>query len=181
MKLFKRKSLLEKKESSPTLLAAKLELQNTADNPSVIKNVKNILSGSKNKQMILFYGTDINQKYLTAAMLGKEIKKDVYRIELSQVMSKYIGETEKNLGKIFDKAEKKEWILFFDEADALFGKRSEVKDSHDRYANQEVNYLLQRIEKYTGTVILSTNIKNNIDDAFVRRFNSIINFPPPSP
>jgi SpoVK/Ycf46/Vps4 family AAA+-type ATPase len=95
------------------------------------------------------------------------------------VISKYIGETEKNLSKIFDQAENKNWILFFDEADALFGKRTKVTDAHDRYANQEVSYLLQRIEDHDGVVILASNLKENMDDAFTRRFESIINFPMP--
>lgn len=96
------------------------------------------------------------------------------------VVSKYIGETEKNLSRLFDKAHNKNWILFFDEADALFGKRTDVKDAHDRYANQEVSYLLQKVENYPGLVILSSNFKDNIDDAFTRRFNSIIHFPKPN-
>jgi SpoVK/Ycf46/Vps4 family AAA+-type ATPase len=96
------------------------------------------------------------------------------------VVSKYIGETEKNLELLFARAEDKEWILFFDEADALFGKRTNVRDAHDKYANQEVSYLLQRIEDYNGLVILATNMKNNIDEAFVRRFNSILKFPFPN-
>ena len=129
----------------------------------------------------LFYGPPGTGKTLTATLLGNKLLKDVYRIDLSKVVSKYIGETEKNMSKIFDKAENKEWILFFDEADALFGKRTGVDDAQDRYANQEVSYLLQRIESHDGLVILATNMKNNIDDAFVRRFQSMINFPLPSP
>jgi SpoVK/Ycf46/Vps4 family AAA+-type ATPase len=101
---------------------------------------------------------------------------DVYQIDLSMVVSKYIGETEKNLSALFDRAKNKNWILFFDEADALFGKRSDVKDSHDRYANQQVSYLLQRVEDYSGIVILATNLKGNIDRAFSRRFQNIIKF-----
>jgi SpoVK/Ycf46/Vps4 family AAA+-type ATPase len=96
------------------------------------------------------------------------------------VVSKYIGETEKNLELLFARAEDKNWILFFDEADALFGKRTNVRDAHDKYANQEVSYLLQRIEDYNGLVILATNMKSNIDDAFLRRFNSILKFPVPT-
>jgi SpoVK/Ycf46/Vps4 family AAA+-type ATPase len=103
----------------------------------------------------------------------------VYRIDLSMVVSKYIGETEKNLENLFAKAEAKQWILFFDEADALFGKRTNVRDAHDKYANQEVSYLLQRVEDFDGLVILATNMKNNIDDAFIRRFNAIIKFSMP--
>lgn len=105
--------------------------------------------------------------------------KNVFRIDLSRVVSKYIGETEKNLARLFDKAENKNWILFFDEADALFGKRTDIRDAHDKYANQEVAYLLQRIEGYNGLVILATNQRAHIDDAFVRRFQTIIHFPMP--
>ncbi len=128
----------------------------------------------------LFYGPPGTGKTFTAALLGKKFDKDVYRIDLSLVVSKYIGETEKNLEKIFTKGENKKWILFFDEADALFGKRSSISSSHDRYANQETSYLLQRVEDYNGMVILASNVKSNIDDAFMRRFNSIVNFPLPN-
>ncbi|MGN6532848.1 MAG: ATP-binding protein [Ginsengibacter sp.] len=127
----------------------------------------------------LFYGAPGTGKTLTATLLGKQFEKDVYRIDLSQVVSKYIGETEKNLEKVFKKAENKSWILFFDEADALFGKRSNVQNAHDKYANQEVSYLLQRVEDFPGLIILASNYKSNIDQAFVRRFNSIIYFPIP--
>ena len=127
----------------------------------------------------LFYGPPGTGKTLTATLLGKKVGVDVYRIDLSKVVSKFIGETEKNLAKVFDRAENKDWILFFDEADALFGKRTSVSDAHDRYANQEVSYLLQRIEDYNGLVILATNLKSNLDDAFTRRFQSIIRFPMP--
>lgn len=128
---------------------------------------------------VLFHGPPGTGKTLTACLLGKETGKEVYRIDLSMVVSKYIGETEKNLAKVFDKAEHSNWILFFDEADALFGSRSKVESSHDRYANQEVSYLLQRIEDYNGLVILASNLKNNIDHAFLRRFQGIVYFPPP--
>ncbi len=127
----------------------------------------------------LFYGPPGTGKSLTSALMGKRTGRDVYRIDLSKVVSKYIGETEKNLAKIFDRAEHKDWILFFDEADALFGKRTSVQDAHDRYANQEVSYLLQRIETYNGLVILASNLKSNLDDAFLRRFQCIIHFPMP--
>jgi len=128
----------------------------------------------------LFYGPSGTGKTLTATLLGKQVQKDVYRIDLSQVVSKYIGETEKNLEKVFNKAEHKDWILFFDEADALFGKRSNVQNAHDKYANQEVSYLLQRVEDFPGLIILASNFKSNIDQAFVRRFNAIIHFPMPN-
>ena len=128
----------------------------------------------------LFYGPPGTGKSLTATLLGKQMGLDVYRIDLSQVVSKYIGETEKNLAAIFDQAENKNWILFFDEADALFGKRSATSDAKDRHANQEVAYLLQRIEDYSGVVVLATNLKANMDIAFTRRFQSIIYFPAPN-
>ena len=106
---------------------------------------------------------------------------DVYRIDLSLVVSKFIGETEKNLSRLFVRAEHKNWILFFDEADALFGKRTNVRDAHDKYANQEISYLLQKIENYNGLLILASNFKANIDTAFSRRFQSIIHFAMPGP
>jgi hypothetical protein len=128
---------------------------------------------------ILFYGPSGTGKTLTASLLGNEFKLPVYRIDLSQVVSKYIGETEKNLESVFARASRKNWILFFDEADALFGKRTSVSSAHDKYANQEVSYLLQRIEEHEGLLILASNFKNNIDDAFLRRFHHIIHFPMP--
>lgn len=127
----------------------------------------------------LFYGPSGTGKTLTASLLGKVTKRDVYRIDLSTVISKYIGETEKNLEKIFQQAEHKDWILFFDEADALFGKRTKISDAHDRFANQEVSYLLQRVEDYAGVVVLASNLRSNVDEAFTRRFQSIIHFPMP--
>lgn len=127
----------------------------------------------------LFYGPPGTGKTLCATLLGKYAGLEVFRIDLSMIVSKYIGETEKNLAKVFDAAERKNWILFFDEADALFGKRTNVQDSHDRYANQEVSYLLQRVEEYEGLVLLATNLRSNLDDAFTRRFQSIVHFPMP--
>ena len=128
---------------------------------------------------VLFHGPPGTGKTLTASLLGKYTEKEVYRIDLSTVVSKYIGETEKNLSTLFDRAEDKNWILFFDEADSLFGKRTQVRDAHDKYANQEVSYLLQRLEDFNGLVILASNMKSNIDDAFMRRFNAIVKFPMP--
>ncbi len=128
---------------------------------------------------VLFYGPPGTGKTLAATLLGKYTGKDVYKIDLSMVISKFIGETEKNLANLFAKAENHDWILFFDEADALFGKRTNVRDAHDKYANQEVSYLLQRVETYKGLVILASNFRDNIDEAFVRRFQSIIHFPKP--
>ncbi|WP_347841209.1 ATP-binding protein [uncultured Draconibacterium sp.] len=125
---------------------------------------------------VLFYGPSGTGKTLTACLLGKYTGRDVYRVDLSMVISKYIGETEKNLSGLFNKAENKNWILFFDEADSLFGKRTNVRDAHDKYANQEVSYLLQRVESYKGLVILASNMKGNIDSAFTRRFNAFVEF-----
>jgi AAA+ superfamily predicted ATPase len=127
----------------------------------------------------LFFGPPGTGKTLTAMLLGKNTGLDVYRIDLSMIVSKYIGETEKNLANVFDQAMNHNWILFFDEADSLFGKRTSASSAHDRYANQEVSYLLQRIEDYPGVVILATNLKSNIDEAFARRFQNMIHFPMP--
>ncbi len=127
----------------------------------------------------LFFGPPGTGKTLTATLIGQAAQADVYRIDLSLVVSKYIGETEKNLAHVFDQAHSRGWLLFFDEADALFGKRTASSSAHDRYANQEVSYLLQRIEDFPGVVILATNLKDNIDDAFARRFQSQIHFPMP--
>jgi hypothetical protein len=127
----------------------------------------------------LFAGLSGTGKTMAAEVLARELRLDVYRIDLSQVVSKYIGETEKNLRRVFDAAEGGGAILLFDEADALFGKRSEVKDSHDRYANIEVSYLLQRMESYGGLAILTTNLKNTLDPAFLRRLRFVVTFPFP--
>lgn len=128
---------------------------------------------------VLFCGLPGTGKTLTAGLLGKYTGKDVYRVDLSMVVSKFIGETEKNLSKLFDKSINQDWILFFDEADAIFGKRTSVRDAHDKYANQEVSYLLQRIEAHPGLIILASNFRNNIDSAFTRRFHNIIEFEAP--
>lgn len=128
----------------------------------------------------LFYGPPGTGKTLAATLLGKKNNMDVYRIDLSMIVSKYIGETEKNLARVFDLAENRNWILFFDEADALFGKRTSTNSSNDRHANQEVAYLLQRIEDFPGMIILATNLRSNIDEAFSRRFQSVIYFPMPT-
>jgi adenylate kinase family enzyme len=128
----------------------------------------------------LFYGPPGTGKTLAATLLGQKNEMDVYRIDLSMIVSKYIGETEKNLARVFDLAENRNWILFFDEADALFGKRTSTNTSNDRHANQEVAYLLQRIEDFPGIIILATNLRSNIDEAFSRRFQSVIYFPMPT-
>jgi len=127
----------------------------------------------------LFAGDSGTGKTMAAEVIANDLRLDIYRIDLSAVVSKYIGETEKNLRRLFDAAEDGGAILFFDEADAIFGKRSEVKDSHDRYANIEINYLLQRMESYGGLAILATNMKSALDTAFLRRLRFIVNFPFP--
>ena len=127
----------------------------------------------------LFAGASGTGKTMAAEVLAAELRLDLYRIDLSQVVSKYIGETEKNLRRVFDAAEEGGAVLLFDEADALFGKRTEVKDSHDRYANIEVSYLLQRMEAYRGLAILTTNMKEALDTAFLRRIRFIVHFPFP--
>ena len=127
----------------------------------------------------LFSGPSGTGKTMAGEVLANELKLDLYRIDLSQVVNKYIGETEKNLRRVFDAAEEGGAILLFDEADALFGKRSEIKDSHDRYANIEVSYLLQKMEAYRGLAILTTNMKSALDAAFLRRIRFVVQFPFP--
>ena len=127
----------------------------------------------------LFHGPPGTGKTLTATLIGQKAGADVYRIDLSMVVSKYIGETEKNLARVFDQAETRRWILFFDEADALFGKRGAATNANDHHANQEIAYLLQRVEDFPGVVILASNLRSNLDDAFSRRFQSMIYFPMP--
>jgi SpoVK/Ycf46/Vps4 family AAA+-type ATPase len=129
----------------------------------------------------LFVGDSGTGKTMAAEVLARDLRLDLYRIDLATVVSKYIGETEKNLRRLFDAAEGSGAILLFDEADALFGKRSEVRDSHDRYANIEVGYLLQRMEAYRGLAILTTNMKQVLDPAFTRRIRFIVRFPFPDP
>ncbi|WP_222850438.1 ATP-binding protein [Paenibacillus tengchongensis] len=128
---------------------------------------------------ILFSGPPGAGKTMAAEVIATELNLEMYKVDVSQIVSKYIGETEKNLSRIFDEAETSNAILFFDEADALFGKRSEVKDAHDRYANVEISYLLQKMEEYSGIVILATNLNQNLDDAFLRRLNFKLEFPFP--
>lgn len=129
--------------------------------------------------LVLFSGPPGTGKTMAAEIIANELKLDLYRIDLSSVVNKYIGETEKNLKKVFDEAEKSNAILFFDEADALFGKRSEIKDSHERYSNIKINYLLQKMEEYKGLCILATNLRNALDRAFLRCIRFVIDFPIP--
>lgn len=131
--------------------------------------------------LALFTGRGTTTKRIALQCIANEVGLDLYHVDLSAVVSKYIGETEKNLRRLFDAAEDSKVILFFDEADALFGKRSEVKDSHDRYANIEINHLLQSMDAYRGLAILATkNIKSSLDPAFLRRLRFIVNFPYPN-
>ncbi|RYF85013.1 MAG: ATP-binding protein [Chitinophagaceae bacterium] len=125
---------------------------------------------------VVFNGINQHTKLAAAQKLALDAGKELIRVDVSQLVSKYIGETEKNLAAIFEKAASKGSVLFFDEADALFGKRTNIKDAHDKYANQEVSYLLQKIESHPGLVILSTNRKANIDAAFLRRMRTVVEF-----
>ena len=134
---------------------------------------------SSNGVTILFAGPPGTGKTMAAEVIASELGLDLYKIDLSTIVSKYIGETEKNLERIFGEAQSSNAILFFDEADAIFGKRSEVKDAHDRYANIEVSYLLQRMEAYDGVTILATNLRANLDEAFTRRLQFAVDFPFP--
>ena len=127
---------------------------------------------------IVIEGDDANRNLQAAELLAKEANLELYRVDLSQLVSKYIGETEKNLDRVFKEAESKNWILFFDEADALFGKRTEVQSAHDKYANQEVSYLLQKIEEYKGVVVVSKKTRDNIDTAFMRRLYTLFKVKP---
>src|SRR5262249_52798299 len=127
----------------------------------------------------LFAGPPGTGKTMAAEVIANEIKLDVYEVDLTSIVSKYIGETQRNLDRIFSAPEDENAVLFFDEADTLFGKRSEVRDSHDRYANSEVSYLLQKMEVHEGAMILATNLSQHMDEAFLRRFTFTIRFPFP--
>lgn len=164
---------------SPTVMEDLQELMTWIQHESQFMKDPVFKKHVKSGYRTYFHGPSGTGKTIAASLIGKTCSMEVYRIDLSSVVSKYIGETEENLSKIFDYAERQNWILFFDEADALFGKRTEVKSSHDRYANLEVSYLLQRIEDFSGIVIMASNLKSNLDDAFNRRFQSIIYFPMP--
>jgi hypothetical protein len=177
------------------LITTKLSWDDLVLAPEVMDEIENLTTWLRHSKSImaqwgldktvkpgyrsLFYGPPGTGKTLTATLIGASVGVDVYRIDLSMVVSKYIGETEKNLANVFDQAENKNWILFFDEADALFGKRTQGSSSNDRHANQEISYLLQRVEDFPGVVILASNLKANIDEAFSRRFQTAVYFPLP--
>ncbi|UTW64755.1 ATP-binding protein [bacterium SCSIO 12741] len=165
---------------SPALIHEIFEVKDWIEHGGEVLDQWNLEKWVKPGYRALFYGPSGTGKTMTACLLGKSVNRKVFRVDLSQVISKYIGETEENLARLFDRAENKNWILFFDEADALFGKRGQTKSSNDRYANQEVAYLLQRIEDYNGLIILASNLKSNMDSAFSRRFQSMIYFPLPN-
>ncbi len=152
-------------------------------NETAFQLVAKLYDNAKQKQSItaLFYGPHGTGKTLTATLLGKELEYEVVRIDLGKLISKYVGETEKHLRDIFSRAESKNWILLFDEADALFGKRTTVKDSHGRFKNPEIAYLVQRIDAHNGIVLFATNRKSQIDEAFLRRLRYVIHFPLPGP
>lgn len=132
-----------------------------------------------NGMSVLFYGAPGTSKTMAAQVMANRLGLPLLRVDLSQVTSKYIGETQKNIGKIFNEADKCECILLFDEADAIFAKRSDVSDAQDKYSNAETAYLLQRIEQYAGVSILATNLLQNFDDAFRRRISYMVHFPMP--
>ena len=167
------------------LVLAPATLQEVRDIVTWIRYESELMQGWMLKKRLkpgyraLFYGPAGTGKTLTASLLGKETGLSVYRIDISKVVSKYIGETEKNLASLFDYAEHQRWILFFDEADSLFGRRLESHDANDHHANQQIAYLLQRIEDFPGVVILATNLRGHLDEAFSRRFQSMIHFAMP--
>jgi hypothetical protein len=164
---------------TPYTLEGVLEIKDWMEHGPTLLHGLGLAKRLKPGYKSLFYGPAGTGKTLTATLLGKSTGRDVYKIDLSLIVSKYIGDTEKNLAKVFDQAENRDWILFFDEADALFGNRTEINSANDRFANQEVAYLLQRMEDHNGLVILASNLKDNIDKAFLRRFQSTVHFPMP--
>jgi SpoVK/Ycf46/Vps4 family AAA+-type ATPase len=145
----------------------------------VRKDIKQVAAQIRKNQAgvcTVISGPSGTGKTLAASYLGKRLGERVFRVDLASVVSKYIGETEKNLQRVFKLAERKQWVLFFDEADALFGKRSKVKDAHDRFANLQTSYLLQLLENHHGVVVLTTNLRRNLDPAFIKKCRYEINF-----
>lgn len=171
-----------------TSLARKIEPRATLESLPIAEFQKQILndisaharnsrSQRSGETIVLFAGVDRTGKTNAAEVIAGDLKRDLYRVDLNKIVSKYIGETEKNLNRLFNAAESTGAILFFDEAEALFGKRSEVKDSHDRYANIEVGYLLQQLEFFNGIAILATNSEEDTDESFRRRIRFVVEFP----
>lgn len=173
-----------------TLITTGLDWEHLVVKPAIRTELERIMRWEKNRVELfsktgpkfnssftcLFHGPPGGGKTLAVQLLGKKLGIDVFRIDLSMVVSKYVGETEKNLAYLFDRAKGKNWILFFDEADALFGKRTDISDSKDKWANLEMSYLLQRMEEHNGLTFLASNFKNNIDNAMTRRFQSVVFF-----
>ncbi|GEM_PF-1497206 len=188
--LFRKENLLQEGQYSKYPIEQKAN-----DLPKIVQNqLKKVISEAKetksvvkdedinlNKKgiTVLFAGPSGTGKTMAANLIANQLKEDLFRVDLSSLVNKYIGETEKNLNRIFTIAEKSKVILFFDEADALFGKRSKVKDSHDRFSNSDVSFLLKRIESFKGLVILAANNKENMEEINVRSFKYVIQFPQP--
>ncbi|HKB66808.1 MAG TPA: ATP-binding protein [Pyrinomonadaceae bacterium] len=172
-----------------TSLAQKIETRATLETIPLAESQKQILcdistnardsrSQPGGKAIVLFAGVNRTGKTSAAEVIAGDLKRDLYRVDLNKIVSKYIGETEKNLNRLFNAAESAGAVLFFDEAEALFGKRSEVKDGHDRYANLEISYLLQLLESFSGLVVLATNNEEDTPEKFRRRIRFIMDFPP---
>ena len=167
-----------------TSLAQKIETRATLETIPLAESQKQILkeismhARDSCENVVIFAGVNGTEKTIAAEVIARGLKRDLYRVDLSKIVSTYIGETEKNLNRLLNAAQSAGAILFFDEADALFGKRSEVKDAHDRYANIETGYLLQRLESFKGFAVLATNNVDNTPETFRRRIRFVINFPP---
>jgi SpoVK/Ycf46/Vps4 family AAA+-type ATPase len=172
-------SLAQKIESRATLETIPLAESQKQVLSDISTNARDSRSQPGGNAIVLFAGVNRTGKTSAAEVIAGDLKRDLYRVDLNKLVSKYIGETEKNLNRLFDAAESAGAILFFDEAEALFGKRGEVKDSHDRYANLEISYLLQRLESFDGLVILATNNEEDTPEKFRRRIRFVMDFPPP--
>jgi SpoVK/Ycf46/Vps4 family AAA+-type ATPase len=144
---------------------------------AVLRQIAGEMKMGRSGAVALFTGPSGTARTMAAAALANDLGRNLYRIDLSAVVSKYIGETEKNLAQLFNDAERSQAVLLFDEADALFGKRTEIKDAHDRYANLNIAYLVQRLESFNGLAILATNSKTRLDEAFLRRLRYFVNIP----
>ncbi len=165
---------LEAQVNDPSQLIRRLPVLTSLDSMKNMKCRAQLENAVKqDTRKMIFAGTHALNKQNAAAWLGTKLQNEVYRVDLSKVVSKYIGETEKNLDRVFAVAQNKNWILFFDEADALFGKRSGVRDAHDKYANQEISYLMERVEQYAGIVILSSNLRPITDPTITKLFREI--------